>query len=171
MSKGLIRRENPALKKCGKSKNPGNGTETAKEDNMTTVEKAHELAKKAHAGQVDKAGKDYITHPEKVSTLVEGEDEKCVALLHDVLEDTDVQEETIRSEFGDTIADAVVAMTRNKGESYEDFIKRAKLNPIARKVKIADLTHNMDLRRIPNVTEKDIQRVEKYKRALKVLQD
>lgn len=138
---------------------------------MSIIDKAYEIARKAHAGQVDKAGKDYITHPVAVSGMLEGEDEKCVALLHDVLEDTDVTEEEIRKEFGDVIADAVVAMTRGEHESYEDFILRAKQNPIARKVKMADLTHNMDLGRLPVVTDKDLKRLEKYKRAMEVLKE
>lgn len=138
---------------------------------MDIVEKAYKLAEKAHAGQVDKAGKDYITHPVAVSGMLEDEEEKCVALLHDVLEDTDVTEEEIREEFSDTIADAVVAMTRGEHETYEDFIRRAKKNPIARKVKMADLTHNMDLSRLPVVTDKDLRRLEKYKRAMEVLKE
>lgn len=140
---------------------------------MDIVEKAYELAKKAHAGQVDKAGVDYIRHPLAVSRneILVSEEEKCVALLHDVLEDTDVTEEEIRKEFGDVIADGVVAMTRGKKERYEEFILRAKKNPIARKVKMADLSHNMDLSRLPEVTEKDLKRLEKYKRALEVLKE
>lgn len=95
--------------------------------------------------------------------------DKCAAYLHDVLEDTDVTEEELGKEFGDVITDADVALTRRPGEKYFDFVRRAGENKIARVVKIADLTHNMDITRIPNPTDKDFRRVEKYKTALSLL--
>lgn len=136
---------------------------------MDLKEKALEVATVAHKGQKDKAGKDYITHPIAVAEMVEGDEEKCAAYLHDVLEDTCVTEAELRKEFGDVITDAVVALTRRPGEKYFDFVRRAGENKIARAVKIADLTHNMDISRIPNPTERDYQRVEKYKEAIKLL--
>jgi (p)ppGpp synthase/HD superfamily hydrolase len=136
---------------------------------MTNFEFAEEFARRAHKGQTDKAGVDYIQHPIAVSEKVVGEDAKVVALLHDVLEDTEVSEPTIRALFGDTITDAVAAITRRLGESYMDFIARVKKNPIARIVKIADIEHNSDLSRLKMVTQKDLERFEKYKKALTIL--
>ena len=131
---------------------------------------ARALSAFAHEGQYDKAGREYRYHPLAVSEMVDTEDEKIVALLHDVLEDTEVAEEMIRSLFGDIVADAVVALTRKDGEDYMDFVRRAGENPIARKVKLADLEHNMNLTRLPKVTERDLQRVEKYRKAKELLQ-
>jgi (p)ppGpp synthase/HD superfamily hydrolase len=140
-------------------------------EGLTNIEFAREFAKRAHKGQTDKAGIDYIQHPIAVAEKVDGEDAKVVALLHDVLEDTEISEPTIRRLFGDTIADAVVALTKRSGESYMEFVVRAKLNPIARKVKIADIEHNSDLSRLKTVTQKDLDRTEKYKKALSLLED
>lgn len=136
---------------------------------MDRIEIAKALAAKAHAGQVDKAGRPYIEHPIVVSSMLEGEDEKITALLHDVVEDTDVSLDEIRRLFGDTIADAVGCMTHDKSVDYFTYIKKIKNNPIARKVKLADLTHNMDLSRLPEVGESDLKRLEKYKKARMIL--
>ena len=132
---------------------------------VTKTELAKTLAAFAHKGQKDKAGRDYINHPLAVSESLTEETEKTVALLHDILEDTFVTEETLRNLFGDEIADAVVSMTRIDGESYEDYIVRVGKNPISLKVKLADLKHNMDLSRLSVVTEADEKRTEKYKKA------
>ena len=137
---------------------------------MDDYEFALELARRAHAGQVDKAGKDYIRHPMAVAAKLTDPQERVVALLHDVLEDTVVPEAVLRKLFGDTIADAVAALTRNEGESYENFILRAKRNAIARRVKLADLAHNSDSSRLPTVTPADLARLEKYRRAALVLE-
>ena len=135
---------------------------------MKEFEFALEFAKRMHKGQVDKAGEDYINHPIAVSKMVEDETNpnlKIAAILHDVIEDTCVDESVIRKLFGDEIADAVVALTKVRGESYEDYLHRVARNEIARKVKIADISHNMDLSRLPKVTENDLKRLEKYKKA------
>lgn len=108
------------------------------------VQKAREIATKAHAGQVDKSGKPYIHHPEMVASLVDTPAEKCVAWLHDTLEDTNLTEGQLRPVFGDEITDAVVLMTHPDGVPYMDYIYHLAPNPLARKVKMADLTHNMD---------------------------
>lgn len=136
---------------------------------MSELEFALAFASRAHRGQVDKSGADYINHPLTVASFVESEEEKIVALLHDVLEDTVVNEPTLRLLFGDRITDAVLALTRQTGESYEAFILRAKQNPIARTVKLADLRHNSDLSRLRTVTEADLQRCSKYAAATAVL--
>ena len=135
------------------------------------IEKAYLLAKQYHAGQTDKAGADYIEHPLAVARLCETEDEKITALLHDTLEDTDLSPEVILEQFGPVILEAVRAMTRAEGESYMDFIRRAARNPIAARVKMADLTHNSRLERLITVTQKDLDRVEKYKKAMAYLRE
>jgi (p)ppGpp synthase/HD superfamily hydrolase len=105
--------------------------------------KAFDIAVFYHAGQKDKAGKPYILHPLAVALKSETLDEQIVAILHDVVEDTVYTEEMLRHDFPEYIADAVMAMTRRKGEIYADFVLRAKENPIARKVKMYDMEHNM----------------------------
>ena len=133
-------------------------------------DKALEIATAAHKNQKDKSGVDYIKHPVTVASFVSGEEAKVVALLHDVLEDTDVTEAELRAIFGDTITDAVVTMTHKDGEPYMSYIERVALNPLSKEVKLADLKHNMDLGRLPAVTDKDIERIEKkYKPALAYL--
>jgi GTP diphosphokinase / guanosine-3',5'-bis(diphosphate) 3'-diphosphatase len=98
-------------------------------------------------------------------------EERIVAMLHDVIEDTDIPLEYLREEgYSETIVQAIDYLTRREGESYMDFIKRVKQNPIARKVKIADIKDNMDLSRIPNPTEKDFQRMKRYEKALRELE-
>lgn len=119
------------------------------------------IAKLAHKGQKDKAGIDYFTHPEAVAAMLETPEEKVVGYLHDTVEDTDVTVEEIRTVFGDEIADAVALMTHADGVPYMDYVKEIGKNPLARKVKLADLTHNMDISRIPNPTKKDYDRIEK----------
>ena len=88
-------------------------------------DKALEIATAAHRNQKDKSGEDYIKHPVTVASFVSGEDAKVVALLHDVLEDTDVTEAELRAIFGDTITDAVVTMTHKDGEPYMSYIEPA----------------------------------------------
>ena len=105
---------------------------------------ALEFAAIHHAGQFDEDNKPVICHPITVAGLVEGgEKERAAAYLHDVLEDTDASEAEMRKLFGDEITDAVVADTRQEGEDYFDYIERVKKNPIAVKVKLADLKHNL----------------------------
>ena len=134
------------------------------------VELAQALAAFAHSGQVDKGGQPYINHPLAVAAKVDGDDLKVIALLHDVLEDTFVNYDTIANLFGTRIADAVGALTRKDGETYEAFIERVCQNSLARVVKLADLEHNMDLSRIPNPGGEDLHRVEKYRIAHAMLE-
>lgn len=137
------------------------------------VNQAMKLAYKAHEGQNDKAGVPYIFHPMKVAGDMDNEEETIVALLHDVVEDCPyIQFNTLRGlGYSFEVVEAIKAMTHREEESYDDYIARVKLNPIARKVKIADLKHNMDLSRLTKVMDRDIERVEKYKKALEVLND
>ena len=137
---------------------------------MNDIEKALRIARKAHAGQIDKAGCEYINHPIHVADSVDTEDEKIVAYLHDVVEDTSVTIEDLASEgFSETIIQAIATITKKKHESYGHYIKRVAENPLARKVKIADLKHNSDLTRLQKITEKDIARVKKYQKCLNYL--
>ena len=135
------------------------------------VEKAEALARSVHAGQVDKAGVDYIGHPERVAVRMETPEEKVVAWLHDTVEDTGITLEDIGREFGFETAVAVDAVTHRNGESWSRYLCRVKGNEIARKVKIADLIDNSNLSRLPVVKEKDIIRQAKYNRALYFLMD
>jgi (p)ppGpp synthase/HD superfamily hydrolase len=135
-----------------------------------SIEKALEVARKAHEGQKDKAGADYILHPLSVAGMLELEQEKIVALLHDVVEDSDMTlSDLLEMGFEEEIVKAVGLLTKD-GTHYGEYLNRIKLNPLAREVKIADLRHNMDLSRIPDPTEKDLHRVEKYKNSLEFLQ-
>ena len=133
------------------------------------LSRAIEIAAKAHKGQVDKGGKPYIFHPLRV-LLHFAEDEENVqicAVLHDVVEDTPVTLNDLCNEgFSGEVVSALDCLTRRAGESYDDFIDRIIINPIARKVKLADLNDNMDLTRISAPTARDLERVEKYKLAI-----
>ncbi len=134
-------------------------------DSMVHV--ALKLATIAHSGQFDKGGKPYILHPISVAKIVETEEEKTVALLHDVIEDTPVTLEELRENgFPESVVVAVDVLTKRPGVDYEDYIQGVKQNTLALAVKIADMTHNMDLSRIQNPTTKDYARIEKYERIL-----
>ena len=133
-------------------------------------EKAYEIAKKAHLGQVDKAGEDYIKHPEKVASFVKTDEEKAVAYLHDVIEDTELTlEDLYEYGFSKEILEAVDIITKKRGEDYQSYLNSVKKNKLARAVKLADLRHNSDLTRLTKVTEKDIERKEKYQKAIDFL--
>jgi hypothetical protein len=129
---------------------------------------AFELARKAHEGQYDKGGKPYIEHPLAVEKLLVSPRQRIVALLHDVVEDTDTTLEDLRP-FGKEIVAAVDAITKRDNEPLKNYLTRVKANPIARAVKIADLTHNSDLSRIPNPTQEDYDRAERYRKEIGVL--
>lgn len=125
------------------------------------LEDAIHLAVNAHAGQRDKNGELYIYHPLRVMLAVDGELDKTVAMLHDVVEDTDVTFKEIYEKFGEEVWNAVHALTRRDGETYAEFIERCKLNPVARRVKIADIRDNLR----PGAPHL----VERYEKALRVL--
>ncbi|VAW94449.1 Guanosine-3',5'-bis(Diphosphate) 3'-pyrophosphohydrolase [hydrothermal vent metagenome] len=134
------------------------------------LNKAVSIAKFAHQGQVDKAGVDYINHPIRVMNAVDDVKEKIVAVLHDVVEDSDITLEDLRKQgFEDDVVIAVGCLTKVPGETYEQFIGRVKSNSLARNVKLQDLKDNMDLSRLDKVSEKDLNRVEKYKHAVTIL--
>jgi (p)ppGpp synthase/HD superfamily hydrolase len=137
---------------------------------MSTLERAICIAASAHAGQVDKAGAPYILHVLRVMLAMSSEEERIVAVLHDVLEDTPWTVDGLRAEgFGDRIIDAIDGLTRRDGESYEEFIQRAAANAISRRVKLADLADNSDLSRVDAPSQDDRARVLKYERAIESL--
>lgn len=133
------------------------------------INKALELVVKAHSGQVDKAGEPYVQHVCAVAEKFTNEKLKIIALLHDVIEDTDVTEEELRKEFPDEIVNAIVVLTKRKGEDYFDYLRRVKENPLACEVKLADLEHNSDLTRLKGITFKDMERRNKYLKAIDYL--
>ena len=115
---------------------------------------ALELAIQKHKNQKDKSGKPYILHPIHVMETVKSDDAKIVAVLHDIIEDTDVTEEDLlNAGLSKHIVDAIVILTRSRDEDYMDYVKNLSSNPLAKEVKLADLQHNMDLRRLFNVSK------------------
>ena len=129
-------------------------------------DKALQIAVRAHKGQKDKAGHDYILHPIRVSERCDDPRAKIVALLHDTIEDTNVTADYLREEgFTEEIVEAVLAVTRREGEEYNDYVRRAAQNELGRMVKRADLEDNMDIRRLPELTDRDVERLRKYLRA------
>ena len=139
-------------------------------DFETLLDLAIAIANQAHAGQLDKAGNPYISHPLTVMAQMDTLESKIVAVLHDAIEDSELKiEDLVKQGFPEFITDAIAAITKLDGELYENYILRVKSNAIARKVKIADVSHNMDMSRITNPTAKDFQRLEKYKKVLQEL--
>ena len=138
---------------------------------MSTLQRAIEIATQAHQGQFDKSGKDYIGHPLRVMEMGRTEEEKIAGVLHDVVEDSDWTFEALEAEgFSQDIIAALKCVTKlSENENYDDFIERVKKNPLAVAVKINDLTDNMDIRRLPYLSDKDIKRLKKYLKAYKKL--
>ena len=138
---------------------------------MGTLERAIEIACQAHSGQLDKAGNDYISHPLRVMEMGQSMDEKIVGVLHDVVEDSAWTFEQLAVEgFAPHIIDALRCVTRlSDSEPYDKFISRVKENPLATAVKLNDLTDNMDIRRLPYLSDKDVKRLKKYLKAYKQL--
>lgn len=124
------------------------------------------LAAQCHTGQVDKAGQPYILHPLRVMLRLGREEERIAAVLHDTVEDCGLEVGLIRHRFGAVVAEAVDALSRREGENYGDFIERCGANPLARKVKIADVQDNLDPSRIAEPTAEDARRAAKYHDAL-----
>lgn len=135
------------------------------------IKKAVNIAFKAHEGQYDKGGYPYIMHPLHLAEEMTTENEVITALLHDVLEDSEISLDFIKEQgFSEDVTNALVSLTRRKDEEYSEYIKRIKnTGGIALSVKKADLRHNMALERIENLTEKDKERLIKYKVSYKEL--
>jgi len=133
---------------------------------MPTLEDAIQLAVKVHQGQVDKSGQVYILHPLRVMFAVEGETARMVAVLHDVVEDSQYTFDDLREMgYSDEVIDALDCLTRRNDETYIEFVKRASTNQIARQVKLADIEDNMDIRRLQDITDKDHERLKRYRQA------
>lgn len=129
------------------------------------LSKAIHLATNAHHGQFDKGGNPYILHVLTVMNLLENPDEELqtIALLHDVIEDTDTTFEDLRTQgFSERVIDAVALLTKMPGQTYDEYKAGVFSNTDAMRVKAADLTHNSDIRRLKGVTERDIQRMARY---------
>lgn len=134
------------------------------------TKKAMKLCFEMHKEQTDKAGLPYVFHPFYVAEQMDDEDSTVTALLHDVVEDTDCTFEKLENMgFNETVITALKLLTHGKNTDYTDYIMRIKINPTARKVKLAYLKHNSDLTRLSAVTDEDRKRLEKYKRAVEIL--
>ena len=137
---------------------------------MATLARAIVLAAEAHQHQQDKAGAPYILHPLRMMLRMHTADEMMAAVLHDVLEDTPKTLGDLRNEgFSEDVLAAVNAVTHQEGETYDDYLARAAANPIARKVKRADLEDNMDLKRLHTLTPKDVGCLQRYHRVWRAL--
>ena len=154
-----------------------NASERFNDEEMALVKKGFSFAEMAHINQRRKAGEPYITHPLAVAkiVLVElklGVNPTIAALLHDVVEDSDFTFEDLEAkEFGDDVMEAIRLMTHDKDVLYLDYVAKIKPNPIARAVKLADLRHNSDTTRLDTITEKDLERLGRYKQAIALLEE
>lgn len=134
------------------------------------TKKALKICFNSHVNQQDKSGLPYVFHPFHLAEQMDDEDSVCVALLHDVVEDTDMTfEDLVKEGFNENIISALKLLTHDLDVPYMDYVMKIKTNPLAKKVKLADLTHNSDLTRLDDVNESIIKRVEKYKRAIELL--
>lgn len=135
------------------------------------LELAIKVATEAHAGQVDKGGKPYINHPQAVAASLTNTEYKIVAYLHDVCEDTSITFDDLKDMgFTYRIVNSIRLLTKTDELTYEEYLRRLRMDSCARAVKMADLKHNMDITRIPNPSEKDYARIEKYKKSLAFLE-
>lgn len=135
-------------------------------------EKAMRIAKRVHAGQKDKAGAEYYLHPFHVASQVKTEEEKIVAYLHDVVEDSEVSLEDLKKEgFSERVVAAIDAISKRKGEEYDLYLQRVAKNRLASTVKLADLRHNADVTRYVAPTRQDIERSHKYEERIRVFRE
>jgi (p)ppGpp synthase/HD superfamily hydrolase len=135
------------------------------------TKKAMMIAYNAHQGQLDVAGSPYIFHPFHLAEQMQTEEQTATALLHDVVEDTGVTFDQLRTQgIPETVLEAVRLLTHAEGVEYMDYVAALKHNPIAKTVKLADLAHNSDLTRLDSVNEQDMQRIEKYRKAKELLE-
>lgn len=136
------------------------------------TKKALKFCFEAHKEQLDKSGMPYVFHPFHIADQMPDEDCTVVALLHDVMEDTEYGVEDLRVlGFSEAVLTALLLMTHDDDTPYLNYVAALKSNPIARTVKLADLKHNSDLTRLSIVTDKDVQRVEKYNKAIQLLEE
>ena len=133
---------------------------------MATLEDAILLAVQAHRGQADKTGAPYILHPLRLMLRLRSPAEMMAAVLHDVVEDTPWTLAALQEAgYPPEVVEAVDRLTRREEESYEAFIARVKQNPLAARVKLADLEDNMDIRRLQELQDRDVERLQRYRRA------
>lgn len=131
------------------------------------LNKAIEISALAHTGQVDKGGAPYILHPLRVMLMRDNELEQICAVLHDVVEDTDITFEDLRKQgFSEKVIHVLDCLTKRDEENYDEFIGRVLNDETACQVKLADITDNMNLTRIKNPSEKDRERIAKYEKAV-----
>jgi (p)ppGpp synthase/HD superfamily hydrolase len=141
-----------------------------KDEMLALLEDAIQMAVEAHRGPKDKAGWPYVLHPLRMLCRVESVTEKIVAVLHDVVEDTDWTLDQLKQRgFPEEVVTAIDCLTKRAGEPYSDFVERSASNPFARTVKLADLEDNMDVRRMEQVTPTDQERLAKYLNAYRRL--
>ena len=137
------------------------------------VELAEHIARERHTGQTDKGGHPYIGHPRRVAARVSTPLERTVAWLHDTMEDTGYTATMMRADgFDEQVIEAVMLLTHRPHEPYTDYIRRLADNPVARRVKLADLADNMDITRLPDEerdSEATRRRMEKYRKAVEYL--
>jgi (p)ppGpp synthase/HD superfamily hydrolase len=141
---------------------------------MDLLEKAITVALEAHEGIVTRSGRPYILHPLRLMLQMDSEDEMITAVLHDVVEDSNFTLDDLDAMgFPDVVLEALGHLTHDKDRvNYEEYIQGIKSNPLAVRRKLADLTHNMDIRRLPSpLNERDLKRLQKYRRAWKTLTD
>ena len=138
---------------------------------MSTLDRAIQIAMKAHKGQTDRYGNPYILHPLRVMSMGRTDEERIVGVLHDVVEDSEWTFDDLREEgYSKRIVDALDCVTkRSENEDYDVFLERTRSNPLAIRVKLNDLIDNMDIRRMKQVQEKDVKRLNKYLRAYRIL--
>lgn len=134
------------------------------------TKKALDISFKYHQNEFDKGGAPYVYHPFYVATKMDGEYEVCAALLHDIVEHKHMTVEELKNEFPAEVVEAVFLLTPVDGLEYLDYVDRLKDNVIARKVKIEDIKHNMMIERLETINENDFYRIEKYQKALSLLQ-
>lgn len=140
---------------------------------MATLQRAIQIAVEAHMNVMDKSGKLYILHPMRIMLKAETEDEKIVAILHDVVEDCkEWTLDRMRDEgFSELVIDSLDRMTRRPGESYDDFIDRCRGAKISTKNKLKDIEDNMDMTRLPSMSGADLSRIKKYHKAWCILKE
>ena len=135
------------------------------------TKKALKLCFEAHKDQLDKSGLPYVFHPFHLAEEMKDEDTTVVALLHDVVEDSDLTPDDLKAHgFSEKVLEAVALMTHDPATPYMDYVAKIKENPIAKAVKLADLRHNSDMTRLEAPTEWDIRRAEKYAAAIELLE-
>lgn len=135
------------------------------------TKKALKICFNAHKDQLDKSGLPYVFHPFHLAEQMNSEDEVCVALLHDVVEDTDITFEDLEKEgFNNKVIDALKLLTHDDDTPYMEYVKKIKLNDIARKVKLADLKHNTDLTRLDLTFQQIPYKYDTYKEAISYLE-